>query len=798
MQKDVDAVVDAMTLEEQVSLLSGASFWYTAEIARLNVAAIKVSDGPNGARGENFSGGTRSAAFPAEIALAASWNTDLVRAVGADLGREARDKNAHVLLAPTVNMHRNPQNGRNFECFSEDPHLAARMAVAYISGVQSQGVGATIKHFVGNECEHERRTSNSEIGEKALRELYLPPFEAAVREADVACVMTSYNALNGTHMSQNRRLIDDILRGEWGFDGLVMSDWLGNHTTVESIEAGLDLEMPGPGFHRGQKLVEAVRQGRVSAESVRRSARRVLALGRRLGAETGVNLSEERGVDRPETRRLVRRAAAEGSVLLTNNDKLLPLAPDRLKRLAVIGPNAARAVIHGGGSAQINAHYAISPLAGLQAALPGVEIVYALGCHGDRFLPVIEGDVAIDFYAGLAFEGAPVLSKLGSSSAFGWFGAVAPEVDHSSFSARLHCRYTAPETGTYDVGLMSAGLSRLFIDGEPVLDAWEGWTKGESYFGHGCDERRTRIALKQGQVYTFSVDYACGDGIATTLKAVRFGLRPPSHVGSVDEACQCAADADAVVIVTGLNEEWETESEDRRSLALPPGQDALISAVSAVNPRTVVVVQSGSPVTMPWVGDVGAVLQQWYAGQESGNALADVILGLQEPSGRLPEAFPQHQDDIDELTFRPAAGGTVRYLEGNIIGQRRLEKRGTPPMFPFGHGLGYGDVRYDRVSGEKSKNGDVRLTVSVENRGDRETGEVVQVYWSRPDGSGNVLVGFTKATIAPGASIAVGIEIPENQFREWDEANGQWRHIGDGRTLLIGRSAETICLSLTI
>ncbi|TPW26868.1 glycoside hydrolase family 3 protein [Martelella alba] len=798
MQNEVDALVDAMTLEEQVSLLAGASFWYTAEIGRLGVAPIKVTDGPNGARGENFSGGAKSAAFPAEIALAASWDTDLVEEIGTDLGREARTKNAHVLLAPTVNMHRNPQNGRNFECFSEDPHLAARMAVAYIRGVQSQGVGATVKHFVGNECEHERRSSNSAIDEKALREIYLPPFEAAVKEADVACVMTSYNALNGIHMSQNRRLIEDILRDEWGFEGVVMSDWLGNHTTVESIVAGLDLEMPGPGRHRGEKLVTAVREGHVSAESVRRSARRIVALGHRLGADATGNLARERSEDRGETRHLIRRAGAEGTVLLTNRNNLLPLAPQRLKRLAVIGPNAARAVIHGGGSAQINAHYAVSPLEGLRAALPGVEIAHALGCHGDRFLPAIDTAVSIDFYAGLTFEGAPVLSQVGSSSAFGWFGAVAPEVDHSSFSAKLTCHYTAPETGTYDIGLMSAGLSRLFIDGEPVLEAWESWSKGESYFGHGCDERRGTIALQAGQVYTFSVEYACGDGIATTLKAIRFGLRPPSRLGSLEEACRIAEGADAVVIVTGLNEEWETESEDRRGLGLPQGQDELIAAVSAVNANTIVVVQSGSPVTMPWVDDAGAVLQQWYAGQESGNALADVLLGRQEPSGRLPEAFPRTQEDIDALTFRPEAGGTVAYMEGNMIGQRRLERQGTPPLFPFGHGLGYGDVRYRDVAGVVLDNHDVLLRVSLENCGQRDTSEVVQIYWSRPDGSGNALVGFAKIQIAAGKMTEADVILPAASFREWGSAEAGWRYFHDGRKLLIARSAEDICLALTV
>lgn len=798
MTDRIDALLDEMTLEEQVSLLAGASFWRTAEIPHLGVAAIKVTDGPNGARGENFSGGAKSAAFPAEVALAASWNTALVEEVGAALGQEAADKQANVLLAPTVNMHRNPLNGRNFECFSEDPHLASRMAVAYVQGVQSTGVAATIKHFVGNECEHERRSSNSQIDEKALREIYLPPFEAAVKEAGVACVMTSYNALNGVHMSQNTRLIGDVLRGEWGFDGLVMSDWLGNHTTVEAIEAGLDLEMPGPGRHRGEKLVAAVREGRASAAAVRRSARRVMELGERLGVEPGADRQPEQAIDRPETRALIRRAAVEGSVLLTNRDNLLPLACERLRRIAVIGPNAAKAVIFGGGSAQINAHHATTPLEGLRAALPGSVIDHALGWNGDRFLPVIEAEVAIEFFDGLEFSGAPVLAQTGPTSSFGWFGAVAPEVDHNAFSARLRCRYVAPETGRYDMGLMSAGLSRMFIDGQPVLEAWESWTKGDSYFGHGCDERRGSIDLVAGQSYEIAVDYICGDGIATTLKGVRFGLRPPAAIGSVAEACRIAEGADAVIVVTGLNEEWETESEDRLSLSLPPGQDALISALAAVNPRVVVVVQSGSPVAMPWVGEVAAVLQQWYAGQECGHALADVLLGRAEPSGRLPQAFPRDMDQLGDLTFRPERGGTVSYTEGNMIGQRRFDALGLAPLFPFGHGLGYGDVAYSDAEGAILANGDLRISVTLENRATRPTQEVVQIYWSRPDDSGRVLVDFAKCALGARGSLRAELVIPAALFREWDADAACWRLITQDRALHIGRSSADLRLGLTL
>ncbi|WP_273689901.1 beta-glucosidase [Ketogulonicigenium vulgare] len=783
-----ETLLDQMTLEEQVSLLAGETYWRTPEIARLGLPAIKVTDGTNGARGEAFSNGARTAAYPAEVALAATWNVDLVHEIGVDLAAEVRAKKAHIILAPAVNMHRNPLNGRNFENFSEDPHLAARMAVAFIKGVQSQGVGATIKHFVGNECEHERRSINSAIDEKTLREVYLPPFEAAVREARVTCVMTSYNWLNGVHTSENQWLIGDVLRGEWGFDGIVMSDWLGTHSTEAAIEAGLDLEMPGPGKHRGEKLVAAVREGRVDAQKVRASAGRIIDMGQRLGTDMADDLSDETAIDRPATRALLRKAAAESTVLLTNRGGLLPLAAPQ--RIAVIGPNAAVAVIHGGGSAQINAHYAVTPLDGLRAALPDAQVDYALGAAAERFVPAITGAVTIALFNGESRDGAPALVQQAPDTAFAWFGAVAPEVDHSAFAARITCTLTATQSGPHEIGLMSAGLSKLYIDDVEVLDAWETWQKGESYFGHGSDERRGVIDLVAGQTYAIRCEYFCGDGIATSLKAVRFGLRAVSQKGDLDAACRIAAAADAVVIVTGLSPEWETESEDRRSLSLPPGQDAMIAAIAAINPRTVVVLQAGAPLAMPWAHNVGAVLQQWYPGQECGNALADVLLGIQEPSGRLPQVFPASDDQITAVTERPARGGTVTYAEGVAIGQRRFDALGLKPLFPFGHGLGFGQVEYLDAQALDGLCVQVRLA----NHAERATQEVVQIYHNLPNGQRKLLA-FAKVVVPAGAEVSATLKIMPEGFRVWD---GGWTYPYRTADLAIGRSGADIRLMLAI
>ncbi|HEX4714595.1 MAG TPA: glycoside hydrolase family 3 protein, partial [Ktedonobacteraceae bacterium] len=359
--RDLDDLLRQMTLQEKVSLLAGSDLWHTTPVERLGIPAMKVTDGPNGARGGGFIDGVKAACFPAGIALASTWNTDLVQRVGQALGQEARTKDASVLLAPTVNIHRSPLNGRNFECYSEDPYLSGRMAVAYIKGVQSEGVGATIKHYVCNDSEYQRNSISSEIDERTLREIYLAPFHAAIHEAQPWAVMASYNKINGTFASENPTTLTKILKEEWGFDGVVMSDWFGTQSSAEAVNAGLDLEMPGPANWRGEKLLQAVERGEVDEATIDESVRRLLRLLTRAGVFERPDEVQEQAIDRPEHRAVAREAAAEGMVLLKNAGNILPLQPEKLTSLAIIGPNAKTARIMAGGSAQVNAHYAITP-----------------------------------------------------------------------------------------------------------------------------------------------------------------------------------------------------------------------------------------------------------------------------------------------------------------------------------------------------------------------------------------------------------------------------------------------------
>ncbi|MEO0004032.1 MAG: hypothetical protein RLZZ22_1724, partial [Pseudomonadota bacterium] len=394
----LDALLDQMTLEEQVSLLSGADFWTTASVPRLNVPATKVTDGPNGARGGIFKDGPTTACFPAGIALAATWNPELIERTGQALGEETRLKGAQVLLAPTVNLQRTVLNGRNFECHSEDPWLSSEMAVAYVKGVQGTGVAATIKHFVGNESEYQRMSMSSDIPERALRELYLLPFERAVKEAGVMAVMTAYNRVDGVFMADHRRLVTEVLRDEWGFDGLVMTDWMAHHDTVAGVLAGTDLEMPGPARERGAKLSAAVREGRLPAAAVRACARRVLQLAQRLGRFADPGLAAERSDDLPAHRALIRSLGSEGAVLLRNEAGLLPLSPQPGQTLALIGRAATWPQIMGGGSANVNAHYRSAPAQALEAACPGVTITHHPGADLHRYIPTLAQAMTLEIH----------------------------------------------------------------------------------------------------------------------------------------------------------------------------------------------------------------------------------------------------------------------------------------------------------------------------------------------------------------------------------------------------------------
>jgi beta-glucosidase len=782
----VATLVAELTLDEKAALTAGVDMWHTAAVPRLGIPAVRLTDGPNGARGtETGASGPTSTCVPCGSALGATWDPDLVARVGGVVGAEARAKGARVLLAPTVNVHRSPLAGRNFECYSEDPLLAGTLAAAYVRGAQAEGVATTVKHLVGNDAEHERYTISSDIDERALREIYLPPFEAAIRDGGSLGVMTSYNRVNGRWCTEQPELLAGIVRGEWGFEGFVVTDWFGVAGTVASAEAGVDLEMPGPARAFGAALAAAVRGGDLDEAVLDAQVTRVLTVLDRIGALGDDGPGDEASVDRPEHRQAAREAAT-GSMVLLANDGLLPLDRSALRTVAVIGPNAARAQIMGGGSASLRAGRLVTPVDALREALgAGVTVVHEPGCDNAKRTPVLgrRGTVApsgagpgldVDWFANADLAGDPVHhGRVPTAEIFG-LEPPAPGLGPEGWSFRAHTTLTPDVSGTHVLTLVQAGRARLIVGGETIVDGFtERPPRGTAYYGMGSVEVEAPVELEAGRPVDVVVEFST----RRPSGAVRIGHRPPEPVDLLDRAVAAAAGADAVVLVVGTTGEWESEGSDRASMDLPGRQDTLVRRVVEANPATVVVVNAASPVTMDWAPAARAVLQVWFGGEGMAEGLADVLLGRAEPAGRLPTTLPVRLEHNPSYGNFPGENGHVRYGEGVLVGYRWYEARRLPVRFPFGHGGSYttSELGAPALSAATAAVGfDLRLTVSVPvtNTGDRRGAEVVQCYvaptTSRLVRPPKELAAFAKVWLDPGESTTVDLVLDERSFAYWD------------------------------
>lgn len=787
MSEAIDGLLAQLTLEEKTNLLAGSDLWHAAGVERLDIPSLKVSDGPHGVRGGDLAGSVAAACFPCGTALGATWNPDLVQQVGAAIGDEAITKNVHVVLGPTVNLHRTPLAGRNFECYAEDPHLSARMGVAFVRGVQSRGVGACVKHFVCNDSEFERHTISSEVGERPLRELYLHPFEAVVQEADPWSVMTAYNRINGTYACDHP-LLGDVLRGEWGFRGFVVSDWFGMQSTEDSVRAGNDLEMPGPGRWRGDKLLDAVKAGRLDEKDLDACVRRMLEVRERAGILQGAVSDAEEAVDRPEHRAVARQAATE-SIVLLRNEGVLPFAG--VKTLAVLGPNAAQPVVIGGGSSKVAPHYGVSPLDGLSSR-PGVEVRYEPGCTNHKVMPVLSGDFQMDFFAGFEFEGEPLLSLSPHRIDFTWLGQFSDAVDPASFSVRIRGRVEPERSGEWTFGVSSAGRSRLLIDGRELIDNWTHQEKGSSFYGAGSTEKTARIELDGP--FEITLEYS-KEG-APVLGGLLVGCLEPIAPDAMERAEAAARESDAAVVVIGLNSDWETEGSDRADLSLPGRQLELAQRVAAANPRTVVVLNAGAPIADPLLDALPGLVTMWYGGQEAGNALADVLFGDACPSGRLPQTWPARLEDNPAHVNYPGERGRVVYGEGLFMGYRYYDKKDIAPRFAFGHGLSYTAFGYGELRAELQPDGSVDVSIDVTNSGSSAGQEVVQLYVRDEDASvhrpDKELRAFAKLALEPGATKTARFTLDRRAFAFWDPEAHDWAVEPGAFELLVGSSARDV------
>lgn len=739
------------------------------------------------------------------------------------MGKEAKAKGAHVILGPTINMQRSPLGGRGFESFSEDPLLAGLAAAAVINGIQDEGIVATVKHYVGNDQEHDRMAIDSIATDRAMREIYLKPFQLAIRDSAPKALMTAYNKVNGTHVSESKFYLDDVLRKEWGFGGLVMSDWFGVYSTTESINAGLDIDMPGPSGFRGELVGRSINSRKIKPSTLDDRVRKVLELVNNC-AESGVEENAFEGTnDTPETTAILRKMAAESIVLLKNEDSILPLS--KARTTAVIGPNAKVATFCGGGSASLLPYSVVTPFDGIAAKLEHLP-AYTEGCSAFKSTPVFGANttapsgkpgLGMNFY--LEPETVKDREQIDSlelrNGNIMLMDYVNDKIDKSKPYYAETIAYFVPEiSGEYEFGVSVFGTAKLYVDGKLVVDNATVQRAGESFFGFGSAEETGSLFLNAGQKYEIRTTF--GSGLTSTLASTMMLLGGGLRIGAVlkytreegiAKAVAAAEAADQVVVCIGLNNDWESEGYDRPNMDLPGATNDLVEAILAVKPDAVVVVQSGTPVELPWVNKSKALLHAWYGGNETGNGIADVLFGDFNPSGKLPLTFPvKVQDNPAFLNFR-SENGRVLYGEDVYIGYRYYEFAKREVLFPFGHGLSYANFKISdaklaiKDAAEKpataNELGTLSITATVTNTSGPAGAEVVQVYISEAKPVINrpvkELKGFARVELAPGASKTVEIEISVKEaVAYWDEVEDAWIAQSDKYTVSIGSSSAAV------
>jgi beta-glucosidase len=726
--------------------------------------------------------------IPCGSALGATFDVLLLEELGVALGHQTRSKGARVLLAPTVNLHRSPLFGRSFECYSEDPLLSGKLAASFIRGAQSQGIATTVKHFVGNDAEFERMTINSVIDQRTLREVYLLPFELAVREGGSLGIMTSYNRMNGVYCAENRELLQNILRDEWGFEGFVVTDWFAGFTTEGAAHAGLDLEMPAPPRGYGKFLAEAVKDGRVDEADLDRAVRTLLATFDRLGALDDQPQAPA-AIDLPEHRQLARRAAISSMVLLRNekvNDQpLLPLNTTGLKSVAVIGPNAERTRIMGGGSAEVLPHHRTAIIDVLRERLGAkVSVRHEAGGNIDKTTPTVNPQFVRRPDGTPGFE-VVVFDRDASNKTElarvhrpdGRIMLVArndPGVPTSSYHFAATGIVTVETTGQYIVSLVEVSPCRLLLDGQMVVDGASTIpARGQSFFGMGSVELTAIVDLVAGQPHELVLE--CDASNKQWAHGAQVGLQFVEQEDPVRRAVELAAECDIALVVIGTTDDWESEGHDRDTLELPGRQVELIRAVAEANKKTIVLVNTGAPVDMSWASDIPALMQIWFGGQEMGHAVVDVLLGEADPGGRLPITIPERIEHTPAFGNFPGEHGQVRYGEGVFIGYRWYESRVLPVRFPFGHGLSYTTFEIgqpDCDDTEINPDQNVQIRIPVTNTGNRQGTEVVQVYVAPRKSSvqrpKKELKSFAKVSLKPGESTVVTIELSPRDFAFWN------------------------------
>ncbi len=802
----VDELVSKMTLEQKLNYIGGTGF-ATRPVPSLSLLAFEMSDGPFGTR-SNY--GFPSTTYAAGIGLAASWDRDLAARVGAGIGRDARARGVHYMLGPGVNIYRSPRNGRNFEYFGEDPFLAGNIAVGYITGMQEQGVSATVKHFLGNNSEFLRHDSDSEIEERALREIYLPAFEMAVKKGHVGAVMDSYNLIDGEHATQNARFNIDILRKEWGFQNTLMSDWVATYDGVAAANGGLDLEMPTGAFMNSKNLLPAVQAGKVSQAVIDDKVRHILTTAAEFGwldrpqADPSISYLDARNDQ------AALDSARESAVLLKNEGNLLPLDKGKIKSILVVGPDAYPGVPVGGGSAGVKPFHGVSAVEGLKDALGGNATVYYDRCvpelselaHETKYMTEASGGkpgVTLESFGNDQLQGpagtavVPFINAKGLDIASLIADPAALEALMSSqaeepkkISRRFTGYFTPPAAGKYAFVVEGSGEGsghRVFVDGKKIIDNWD---LVRSYEGHMTLDL---TAAPHKVVVEDKQNGPLGGKLS-------FGIAEEEQGLVSKRSKELAAKVDAIVVMAGFDHDSEGEGGDR-SFGLTYGQHRMISDLHAINKNVIVSITSGGNVdSSAWFADAPAMLETWYAGQAGGQALAEILLGDVNPSGHLPATFEKAaKDNPTFANYYPEPGTKkIEYKEGIFVGYRGYEKNQVQPLFPFGFGLSYTTFKFAHIQvtpQSAGANPDIMVTFDVTNTGSRKGADVAQVYVSedRPkvERPARELKGFERVELAPGETKHISVSLDGRAFAYWDVTAKKWTidpgkftvHVGD-------------------
>ena len=794
IEERVDNLLKQMTLEEKIDMLGGTGF-ETKAIERLGIPPLNMSDGPLGVRWDN------STALPSGILLGATWNPDIVTKLGTVLATETKAKGRQVILAPCVNIARIPMGGRNFESYGEDPYLTSRIAVNYIKGVQKENVVATVKHFAANNQEHQRDFVNTIVDERALNEIYFPAFKAAVQEANVLAVMSAYNKLNDHYCSENDYLLIDKLKKEWGFNGLVMSDWGAVHSTVPTFNGGLDLEMPDGKYLNKETLLDKIKSGELSETKLDDKVKRILRVMFTIGLFDDYQYDKS-AVNTPEHKQVALDIAKDGIVLLKNNNSILPLDVNKIKSIAVIGPNSKVTITGGGGSSMVVPFSSVSPLEALQNKIGDkVKINFAQGCmlDGDsnpldeKYLFTDESGnengLKAEYFTNKNLEGKPDRIMVDKIINFSWdWHGPFEDFPKDNFSVRWTGFIKVDKTGRYTLDVASDDGARLYLDDKLVIDDWT---------DHALVTNSYTTELKANQYYKIKLEYYENGGGAI----VKLGWRKPNDE-LLTGAITTARNSDVAIVFAGTNYTYESEGYDRKNLNLPSDQDDLIKEISGVNKNTIVVLTTGSPVLMDkWLNNVDGLIEAWFAGEQAGNAIAEILLGKTNPSGKLPITFPKRWEDCSAYNTYMKEDGTTRYEDGIYVGYRHFEKNKIEPLFPFGYGLSYTTFEYGGLklsSNEMPGNSNLIVSFNLKNTGKVKGEEIAQLYIndvkSSIDRPVKELKRFKKVSLNPGEEKTIEFELDEKALSFFDPSTKNWKAESGEFEVLIGSSSEDIKL----